>query len=66
MRQPKRLLTRLRMRLPARLSMHLPTRLPKLTRLNAILLAIAVVVVSFFVSLKPMDWLSPRGGSRRR
>src|ERR1700733_13019654 len=30
-------------------------------RLNAILLAIAVVAVSFFVSLKAMDWFSPRG-----
>jgi hypothetical protein len=30
-------------------------------RLKPILLAIAVVVVSFFVSLKTMDWLSPRG-----
>ena len=28
--------------------------------LKTILLAIAVVVVSFFVSLKTMDWLSPR------
>ena len=61
MRQPKRLLTRLRMRLPARLSMHLPTRLPKLTRLNAILLALAVVAVSFLLSLKLMDLLSPSG-----
>src|ERR1700726_45236 len=60
-RQPKRLLTRLRMRLPARLSMHLPTRLPKLTRLNAILLALAVVAVSFLLSLKLMDLLSPSG-----
>src|SRR5579872_7120302 len=31
-------------------------------RLKAILLAIAVVAVSFFVSLKAMDWFSPRGG----
>src|ERR1019366_9461450 len=30
-------------------------------RLKAILLAIAVVAVSFFVSLKALDWLSPRG-----
>jgi len=30
-------------------------------RLKAILLAAAVVAVSFFVSLKAMDWLSPRG-----
>jgi Domain of unknown function (DUF4403) len=29
--------------------------------LKTILIAIAVVVVSFFVSLKTMDWLSPRG-----
>src|SRR5260221_12302938 len=29
--------------------------------LKTILLAIAVVVFSFFVSLKAMDWLSPRG-----
>src|SRR6202035_2908431 len=29
--------------------------------LKTILLAIAVVGVSFFVSLKAMDWLSPRG-----
>jgi hypothetical protein len=31
--------------------------------LKTILTAIAVVVVSFFVSLKTMDWLSPRGGA---
>ncbi len=30
-------------------------------RLKAILLAVAVVAVSFFVSLKALDWLSPRG-----
>jgi hypothetical protein len=30
-------------------------------RLKAILLAIAVIAVSFFLSLKAMDWLSPRG-----
>ncbi|MGO8913112.1 MAG: DUF4403 family protein [Bradyrhizobium sp.] len=30
-------------------------------RLNVILIAIAVVAISFFVSLKAMDWLSPRG-----
>jgi len=30
-------------------------------RLKTILLGIAVVAVSFFVSLKTMDWLSPRG-----
>jgi hypothetical protein len=29
--------------------------------LKSILLAIAVIAVSFFVSLKAMDWLSPRG-----
>src|ERR1700730_11534344 len=29
-------------------------------RLRTILLAIAVIAVSFFVSLKTMDWLSPR------
>ncbi len=29
--------------------------------LKTILLAIAVVAVSFLVSLKAMDWLSPRG-----
>jgi hypothetical protein len=29
--------------------------------LKTILLAIAVVAVSFFISLKAMDWLSPRG-----
>ena len=32
--------------------------------LKTILLGIAVVVVSFFVSLKAMDWLSPRGAGR--
>jgi Domain of unknown function (DUF4403) len=32
-------------------------------RLKTILLAIAVIAVSFFVSLKAMDWLSPRGTS---
>ena len=31
-------------------------------RLKTILIAIAVVAVSFFVSLKAMDWLAPRGG----
>ena len=30
-------------------------------RLKTILLATAVIAVSFFVSLKAMDWLSPRG-----
>jgi hypothetical protein len=34
-------------------------RLPM--RFKMILLAIAVIAVSFFVSLKAMDWLSPRG-----
>jgi Domain of unknown function (DUF4403) len=34
--------------------MHLPARL------TTILLAIAVVAVSFFASLKAMDWISPR------
>jgi hypothetical protein len=33
-------------------------------RLKTILLGIAVVAVSFFVSLKVMDWLSPRGAVR--
>src|SRR4051794_39393819 len=33
-------------------------------RLRTILLAIAVVAVSFLVSLKAMDWLSPRGTVR--
>ena len=32
-------------------------------RLKAILIAIAVIAVSFLVSLKAMDWLSPRGTS---
>jgi hypothetical protein len=32
-------------------------------RLKTILLAVAVVAVSFFVSLKAMDWLSPRGSN---
>jgi hypothetical protein len=31
--------------------------------LKTILIAVAVVAVSFFVSLKAMDWLSPRGGN---
>ena len=30
--------------------------------LKTILIAVAVVAVSFFASLKAMDWLSPRGG----
>jgi uncharacterized protein DUF4403 len=32
-------------------------------RLKTILLAVGVIAVSFFISLKAMDWLSPRGGS---
>jgi Domain of unknown function (DUF4403) len=32
-------------------------------RLKTILIAVAVVAISFFVSLKAMDWLSPRGGN---
>jgi hypothetical protein len=32
--------------------------------LKSILLAIAVVAASFFISLKTMDWLSPRGAVR--
>jgi hypothetical protein len=32
-------------------------------RLKTILIAIAVLAVSFFVSLKAIDWLSPRGGN---
>jgi Domain of unknown function (DUF4403) len=31
-------------------------------RLKTILIAVAIVAISFFVSLKAMDWLSPRGG----
>jgi hypothetical protein len=31
-------------------------------RLKTILLAVAVIAVSFFISLKAMDWLAPRGG----
>src|SRR3981081_2591475 len=30
-------------------------------RLKTVLLGVAVVAVSFLISLKPMDWLSPRG-----
>jgi hypothetical protein len=37
-------------------------RLPM--RLKTILLGVAVLAVSFFVSLKAMDWLSPRGTVR--
>jgi hypothetical protein len=33
----------------------------KAMRLKTILLAVAVIAVSFFASLKAMDWLSPRG-----
>jgi hypothetical protein len=33
-------------------------------RLKTILLAVAVIAVSFFVSLKVLDWLSPRGAGR--
>jgi hypothetical protein len=32
-------------------------------RLKTILIAVAVIAVSFLVSLKAMDWLSPRGGN---
>jgi hypothetical protein len=32
-------------------------------RLKTILIAVAVLAVSFFVSLKAIDWLSPRGGN---
>src|SRR5579872_1257195 len=38
--------------------MHLPIRLP--IKLKTILVAIAVVAVSFFVSLEAMNWLAPR------
>src|SRR3954452_251246 len=31
-------------------------------RLKTILIAVAVIAVSFFMSLKALDWLSPRGG----
>jgi hypothetical protein len=31
-------------------------------RLKTILIAVAVIAVSFFISLKALDWLSPRGG----
>ncbi|HEY0300227.1 MAG TPA: DUF4403 family protein, partial [Rhizomicrobium sp.] len=41
--------------------MRLKLDLPK-ANLKTILIAVAVVVVSFVVSLKAMDWLSPRGG----
>src|ERR1700744_2514572 len=40
---------------------ELPVKLPELpVRPQTILLGVAVVAVSFFVSLKAMDWLSPR------
>jgi hypothetical protein len=32
-------------------------------RLKTILIAVALVAVSFFISLKTMDWLSPRGAN---
>ncbi len=32
-------------------------------RLKTILIASAVIAISFFISLKAMDWLSPRGGN---
>jgi hypothetical protein len=32
-------------------------------RLKTILIAVAVIALSFFISLKAMDWLSPRGGT---
>jgi hypothetical protein len=32
-------------------------------RLKPILIAVAVIAVSFFISLKAMDWLSPGGGN---
>jgi hypothetical protein len=35
-------------------------------RFKAILIAVAVIAVSFFVSLKVMDWLSPRGPAPRQ
>ena len=34
-------------------------------RLRTILIAVAVIAVSFFVSLKAIDWLSPSGGQAR-
>src|ERR1700720_1317182 len=48
---------------------HPPCRLPPgqstggTMRLKTILIAVAVVAVSFLVSLKAMDWLLPRGGN---
>src|SRR5271168_217349 len=38
-------------------------RLPISVRPRTILIAVAVVAVSFFASLKAMDWLSPRDSS---
>src|SRR3954452_25493907 len=32
-------------------------------RLKTILIAVAVLAVSFFISLKALDWLSPRGAN---
>src|SRR3982074_966219 len=32
-------------------------------RLKTILIAVAVIAVSFFIALKALDWLSPRGGT---
>ncbi|MEA2995027.1 MAG: hypothetical protein QOG74_576, partial [Alphaproteobacteria bacterium] len=32
-------------------------------RLKTFLIAVALVAVSFFISLKAMDWLAPRGGT---
>jgi hypothetical protein len=32
-------------------------------RLKPILIAVAVIAVSFFISLKAIDWLAPRGGN---
>jgi hypothetical protein len=31
-------------------------------RLKPILIAVVVIAVSFFISLKAIDWLAPRGG----
>jgi hypothetical protein len=38
-------------------------RLPIPVRLTTVLIAIAVIVASFFVSLYALDWLSPRGAT---
>ena len=40
------------------------TRFQLELNLKTILIAVAVIAVSFFVSLKAMDWLSPRGGGK--